>query len=80
MIDAVIWGDNAIKERISLGAIGEAAFHIHIPLLTEWGKKRNTEVRKYIVQNSEKKRDFKPVIKHIAKYKQMKLAGEEFVG
>ena len=74
MIDAIEWTDNAVKERIGINAISENAFHIHIPLLTDWGEKRDTEIRKYFTQDG-KTKDFRPVITHIAKYKQMKLAG-----
>lgn len=75
MIDAIEVGDNVMKERLQAGSRGVAAFHIHIPLLTDWGKKRDTEMRKYFVQNG-KKQDFTPMTKHIAKYKKMKLEGE----
>ena len=75
MIDAIEVTDTIMKERIQAGSTGLAAFHIHIPLLTDWGKKRDTDMRKYFLQNG-KKQDYSPMTKHIAKYKKMKLEGE----
>ena len=75
MIDALLWGGKAIQERSAKGSNSETAFRIHIPLLTDWGKNRDTEMRKYFIQHS-KKKDHRPVISHIAKYKKMKLAEE----
>jgi hypothetical protein len=75
MIDAIEWGGDALRERTVKGSTSETSFRIHIPLLVDHGKRRDTEMRKYFIQNS-KKKDHKPVISHIAKYKKMKLAEE----
>ena len=72
MIDAIEWTNQLIESRSALNADTETAFRIHIPLLEDWGKRRDTEMRKYFM-NGPKKKDHRKVISHIAKYKKMKL-------
>jgi hypothetical protein len=72
MIDVIEWGGEFLRQRADLGAQTETCFRIHVPLATDYGKNRDTEIRKYF-HNNPKKKDHKPIIKHIAKYKKMKL-------
>lgn len=75
MIDALEWTQNFIQGRSELGCLAESAFRIHMPLLSDWGKKRDTEIRNYFKQHPKKKNP-KLVVEHIAKYKHKKLNNE----
>jgi hypothetical protein len=75
MIDAVEFTQQFIGSRDAMGITGETCFRMHMPLLVDWGKKRDTEMKKYF-QRYPKKKNPRPVVSHIKKYKEFKLSQE----